>query len=355
MREAARVLGDSGRRGVYDALLDGPLLRSGTRVMPAGAGAEELAEHGRQLVAAGKPIAALAVLARALATAHEDDADVLALLGRARGLACPGDTTAGVDVLRRALRHDPTCELACVYLGEQLAVAPGGAAEARECFRTALRHNPECAAASEGLRGLDRGGGPGGGERIRDTTSAWSVVNTAGLAFLDTLHRWVQGGLSGGIEWQDEKRRRLVFVEGDTLLAVQSNLRSESMERVVETGAAADLISATRQVRLRGLLTAPTGVILVHPGVEPPAREPVSLALALWEVADALPALDADHYPVAVPSGFGRLRSLPWSSELLQYLQELDGTREVQDVEDFAPEPGPVVVGAGRRAALGRD
>ncbi len=190
--------------------------------------------------------------------------------------------------------------------------------------------------------GVDRAGG----ERIRDTASAGSVVNTAGLAFLDTLHRWVQGGLSGGIEWQDEKRRRLVFVEGDTLLAVQSNLRSESMERVVETGAAADLISATRQVRLRGLFAATTGVILVHPGVEPPSREPVSLALALWEVADALPALDADHYPVAVPSGFGRLRSLPWSSELLQYLQELDGTREVQDVEDFAPEPGPVVSSA---------
>lgn len=154
VREAARVLGDSSRRGVYDALLDGPQLRSSARPVPEGAGAEELAEYGRQLLAAAKPVTALPVLARSLATADEDDPDVLALLGRARALACPGDVTAGEDLLRRALRLDPRCELALVYLGDQLAGAPGGAAEAHRCYRSALGHNPECAAASEGLRGL---------------------------------------------------------------------------------------------------------------------------------------------------------------------------------------------------------
>lgn len=154
IREAARVLGDAARRGVYDALLDGPQLRSGARPVPEGAAAEELAEYGRQLLAAARPVAALPVLARSLATADEDDPDVLALLGRARALACPGDATAGEDLLRRALRLDPKCELALVYLGDQLAGAPGGATEAHLCYRTALGQNPECVAASEGLRTL---------------------------------------------------------------------------------------------------------------------------------------------------------------------------------------------------------
>lgn len=154
VREAARVLGDLARRGVYDALLDGPQLRSSARPVPEGAGAEELAEYGRQLLAMEKSVAALPVLARSLGMADEDDPDVLALLARARALACPGDTTAGEDLLRRALRLDPRCELALVYLGDQLSRARGGAAEAHLCYRTALGHNPECAAASEGLRAL---------------------------------------------------------------------------------------------------------------------------------------------------------------------------------------------------------
>lgn len=171
-------------------------------------------------------------------------------------------------------------------------------------------------------------------------------MNTPGAAFLDTLQRWLQNGLSGGIEWQDDKRRRLAFIEGDTLVALQSNLRSESMDRLVESGAAADLISATRQVRLRGLLGATAGVILVHPGATAPVREPVPLALALWEVADALPVPPMDQCPIAVPAGLPRVARLPVSPDMLRYLADLDGTRSVEDVEDFGPEAAPVISAA---------
>lgn len=155
MTEAARILGDQPRRAVYDARLDGLQLRTAPRALAPDALPEELAEYGRHLLAYDRPLAALPALARALATADEDDADVLALMGRARACACPEDPTAGEDVLRRALRIEPSCELALLYLGELLAAQVGGAEEARRCFRAALRSNPECAGASRGLRVLD--------------------------------------------------------------------------------------------------------------------------------------------------------------------------------------------------------
>ncbi len=172
------------------------------------------------------------------------------------------------------------------------------------------------------------------------------AVNTAGRIFLETLQRWLKSGVAGGIEWQDGKRRRLVFLEGDTITMVQSNLRSESAERLAHLGPTADLVSATRQVRLRALLAEREGSILVHPGTEPPAREPVPLAVALWEIADALPAPDLDSFPMAVSTAFSRLGALPWSHELMRYLEGLDGTRSIEDVVDFGPAVGAALVSA---------
>lgn len=164
--------------------------------------------------------------------------------------------------------------------------------------------------------------------------------------FVETLHRWLIGGVGGGIEWSDGKKRRLAFIEGDELLLVQSNLKSEAMSRLVEDGIVADLEGATRRLRLSALLRATDGEIAAHPAIVPAAREPIPVALALWEVAEALPALPDDSWPRSVPDGFVRLRGLPWTAALVNYIGDLDGTRAVEDVTDFGPEAAEVVARA---------
>ncbi len=176
-------------------------------------------------------------------------------------------------------------------------------------------------------------------------------MTTAGLTFIETLRRWLAAGTSGGIEWQDGKRRRVVFVQGDQLLLVQSNLRSEGAERLQEQGPVEDIVAAVRKARLGAILREREGAIVVHPGIEPPSREPVALALALWEVVDALPALEADSWPKAVPTAFPRLAALPWDASLVNYLAELDGSRPTEDVQDFGPGTGEEL---GRALALAR-
>ncbi len=170
VQEAARVLADPARRAVYDGRLRGLQLRSGPRsyVPPDTSHPDDLAEHGRHLLVSGHPASALPVFGAALARAEQDDPEVLALLGRARSLACPEDPTAGEDALRMALRTDPACELALVYLGEMLARRPDQADEARACFRSALLHNPESGRAAAGLRALiARPSGSAGAEAVK--------------------------------------------------------------------------------------------------------------------------------------------------------------------------------------------
>lgn len=158
VHDAARVLGDRERRAIYDSRLDGIQLRSGPRgFLPASTALpDDLAEHGRQLLISGHPVTALSVLGTALVTADQDDPEVLALIGRARAMACPGDPAAGEDALRMALRIDPGCELALVYLGERLSARPSDGVEARACLRAALQANPDSVAAGDALRALTR-------------------------------------------------------------------------------------------------------------------------------------------------------------------------------------------------------
>ncbi|MSP56076.1 MAG: hypothetical protein EXR69_10795 [Myxococcales bacterium] len=171
------------------------------------------------------------------------------------------------------------------------------------------------------------------------------AVNTAGLAFLDTLCRWLASGESGVIEWQDGKKRRLVFIEAGQITMVQSNLRSEADERLAEDGVAADPVAATRQARLTGLVGEQGGAIVCHPGTTAPGREPIAIALALWEIADALPQLAGESFPRAVPLALPLLATLPWSAALSGYLAELDGSRTTEDVVDFGPD-NPTVISA---------
>ncbi len=172
------------------------------------------------------------------------------------------------------------------------------------------------------------------------------AVNSAGNAFLEVLSRWLGSNVTGAIEWQDGKRRRIVFLEAGQITMVQSNLKSESVERLVEQGVAADLIAATRQTRLLGLLAERDGAVLGHPASEPATREPVPVALALWEVAHGLPAVPMDAFPRAVPGAGSRLGGVPWAPALTAYLTALDGSRSTDDVIDFAPENPSVVSSA---------
>lgn len=152
--EAARVLADPELRAAYDAQLRAPRASAEVRGPAAGESPEDLAARGRVLLDAGQPVAAACFLAAARNAADTPDAETLALLGAARGLACPEDAQAGLDALRAAVSLDPECELALLHLGLRLAARPDGIAEARRCFRSALEVNPNYAAARAALQRL---------------------------------------------------------------------------------------------------------------------------------------------------------------------------------------------------------
>lgn len=171
--------------------------------------------------------------------------------------------------------------------------------------------------------------------------------------FLAILRRWLDAGTGGGIEWVDGKRRRIVFLDGATLTEVQSNLRSESPERLAELGTP-DPASAARAARLGGLLREVAGVVSAHPGAVAPSPAPVPLARALAEVAAHLPTVPNDATPAAVPAHLARLDAAGLAPGLAAYLADLDGTRTADDVVDFGPaEPDAVAQALALAAALG--
>ena len=159
-----------------------------------------------------------------------------------------------------------------------------------------------------------------------------------GQPFLDTLRRWLDSGEHGAIEWQDGKRRRIVFLEGDNLQLVQSNLRSEALEKFDTPERTVAPTTAARQARLSGLLQEAAGTIIEHPGAPAPESEPRAVALCLWEVAEALPTVPSETYPRVVPARFTRLAEVPWPTPLVNYIAELDGARTAEEVIDFGPE-----------------
>jgi tetratricopeptide (TPR) repeat protein len=159
-----------------------------------------------------------------------------------------------------------------------------------------------------------------------------------GQPFLDTLRRWLDSGESGAIEWQDGKRRRLVFLNADNIQLIQSNLRSEALDRFTEVGQHADPKRAARQARLSGLLKEVEGTITEHPGAPAPEADPAPVAVCLWEAAAALPEPPLDAYPKVIPAQFVRLAQVPWPAALVNYIAELDGARTCEDVIDFGPE-----------------
>ncbi|MFZ5479895.1 MAG: DnaJ domain-containing protein [Myxococcota bacterium] len=162
----------------------------------------------------------------------------------------------------------------------------------------------------------------------------------SGEALRLELCRCVRDRLTGVVEWSDEKKRRLYFFEAGELVLAQSNLKSESLERVAEKNpglSGADLKQRVLETRVAEALGAAGGVVRFHAGGTPPQRDPADVVTLLWAGAKHFPAPPRDAWPRAVAGAaplLMRIPSLPW---VLEYLLELDGTREVSDVVDIGP------------------
>ena len=145
-------------------------------------------------------------------------------------------------------------------------------------------------------------------------------------------------GATGALDWSDDKRRRVVYLDGGEVALAMSNLKSESAERI---GAAAPglagetLLAAVGAARLRGLLAERGGDATWNAGQVAPRREPVELAAALYQLE--LPRPSITTYLRAQGSGLAWLRRQRLPGGLASYVSELDGTRTFDEVLSFAP------------------
>ena len=163
VREAGRVLADSGRRGIYDAQLarDGSLSLS--RVGSEDQ-AELQAERARHHMRRGSFVTAAALFGKALQLGGGQDAEILAALGWTRHCACPEDALLGEAELRKALALDPQNEYSLCYLG-RLLIERGKREQGRDLLRQALSQNHAFQEARDALRASD-----GQGQRLDGQT-----------------------------------------------------------------------------------------------------------------------------------------------------------------------------------------
>lgn len=148
----------------------------------------------------------------------------------------------------------------------------------------------------------------------------------------------VVGGGTGVLDWSDGRRRRVFYIERGAIALVQSNLMSESPERVAERNPALEgpaLSQAVTQSRLLGTLREGGGEYIWREGISPPKREPADLPAALLEIGVGRPSISA--YLKVVGAGGGWFQRQKMAPELASYLTELDGTRTVDEVVSFAP------------------
>ncbi len=150
--EAGRVLGDTERRAIYDAELN-RRERRGVHAPRGEAHADLLAERAREAFLRGQHATSAALL-RAALRLEGDNADVLAMLGMARHLACPGDPDAGLKELKQAIDLDAHAEYAKFWLA-QIHVARGEPEAARTLLRQALEANQDFDPARDALRSLE--------------------------------------------------------------------------------------------------------------------------------------------------------------------------------------------------------
>lgn len=171
----------------------------------------------------------------------------------------------------------------------------------------------------------------------------------SGLRLATELCRAVRENANCAVEWRHEKRRRLFFFRAGVLVLAQSNLKSESPERVAERAVGLDaeaLSAAVAQLRVHEALGEADGDVLVHPGAPAPAFEPHDVVGLLWGAADRLPPLPPEASPRAVPLQALLLARIPAGAEVTRYLLELDGGRPLEDVIDFGPDEPDVIARA---------
>jgi hypothetical protein len=170
-----------------------------------------------------------------------------------------------------------------------------------------------------------------------------------------SLLRHVRDASTGALSWTDDRKRRIAFLDGGELVALQSNLRSEGAERAVELApglAGAELERAVAIARVRGWAGASGGGLSWHADAPVPERQTLDLAGLLLACADALPAVPDQAWPRGTPGMGPLLVRLPVSEALRDWLLELDGTRPVDEVLAFGPAEPAALDGALRVASV---
>lgn len=153
-----------------------------------------------------------------------------------------------------------------------------------------------------------------------------------------TLAEHLLSGSTGALDWTDGKRRRLIFVEGGAITLVQSNLKSESVDRARERNPELDeaaAVAAASQARMAGIFKETTGESKWLEGQAAPRREPVDFADGLYMTG--LPRPPVTSYPRAQAPACNWLAQQAPAPELSGYLLDLDGTRTLDEVLEFAP------------------
>lgn len=173
------------------------------------------------------------------------------------------------------------------------------------------------------------------------------------MAPLASLLRHVRDSSTGALSWTDDRKRRIAYLDGGELVALQSNLRSEGAERAVELApglAGADLDRIVAIARMRGWMGANGGELAWHSDAPAPERQELNVAVLLFGCADALPAVPDQAWPRGTPGMGPLLVRLPVSEALRDWLMELDGTRPVDEVLAFGPGE-PAALDAALRVA----
>lgn len=145
-------------------------------------------------------------------------------------------------------------------------------------------------------------------------------------------------GSTGVLDWTDGRRRRIAYLDRGVIALLQSNLLTESAERI---GAGnpelrdAELNHAVAQARLLGTLKEAGGEYSWREGIAAPKREPADLPKAILQMGAGRPPISS--YLKVVGAGGGWLKRQDIDPALAGYLTELDGSRTVDEVISFAP------------------
>lgn len=158
------------------------------------------------------------------------------------------------------------------------------------------------------------------------------------MRVLEELAGRIRQHETGALAWTDGQRRRILWLERGELVLLQSNLKSESLERVNERTPGlkpADLRVAALTTRMVGLLGELHGGLEWLPGESPTQRDPADI-VALMAKAPLKP-LPPECSPRTVGIAVAWFSRLPISDELREYLRNLDGLRPLEDVLEFGP------------------